>query len=280
MLQPPVGCRERCRRNLAGAHGCGRARFSCAQRARRVAEPHGERGRRRASAARRSAAASASSRDAASRATASSAESRGSASRSASAPAASAARTHTSRSPRELRRPPRAAARRARSSRPPPRTRARRTPCEPRPRARAACASTASATSAASKRHNHESSNSPTPPPPRCSADGPTRVGKRHSFVTRQDWHACLALPVVTLRSPRHSPRRHTGPRAHRCRAGTRHACGRRAHVRKTAANARALCGEEAQQAHLPRTRATPRRLEVPRRAGWNWSFVSRRPPR
>ena len=33
------------------------------------------------------------------------------------------------------------------------------------------------------------------------------------------------------------------------------------AHLRKRAATARALCGEEAQHAHLPRARTTPREL-------------------
>ena len=38
---------------------------------------------------------------------------------------------------------------------------------------------------------------------------------------------------------------------------------GRLAHMRKRAATARALCGEEAQQARLLRVRATPCGLEL-----------------
>ena len=45
-------------------------------------------------------------------------------------------------------------------------------------------------------------------------------------------------------------------------RAGLDLARGRLAHVRKRVATSRALCGEEAQHARLPRARATPRRLE------------------
>ena len=44
-------------------------------------------------------------------------------------------------------------------------------------------------------------------------------------------------------------------------RAGLSLACGRLADVRKRAATARALCGDEAQHVRLPRARATPRRL-------------------
>ena len=90
------------------------------------------------------------------------------------------------------------------------------------------------------------------------------RVGRRRST------HACLARaprragcfwPSGSSRSPRWRQGFVDRCKAVVTRAGLGLTHGRLAHLRKRAANARVLCGEEAQHAHLPRARTTLREL-------------------